>query len=190
MRTPTTLPLRLAALVAALGLLTCVLAAPATAATHRTPSATSPVTWNGWRGVGLGTTLTSAHRRLGGTLTRVDSGGGCGDVLTTRTGKLDGNIYRRPHRVGNISVKRSVHYPLGIRVNMRPARVVRIVKQSKYALGGISTTNDGGGRVREDWVVGPNGHRLYFAYTGGMIFRMGLAINQHVARGQMEINGC
>jgi hypothetical protein len=183
--------LRLVVLLVGMGFLAGTVTTPAVASTaSRKPRATAPVTWNGWRGVRLGTTLSAAHTRLGGTLHRTATSGGCGDVLTTRTGKLDGNIYRRPHRVGNISVTRRVHYPLGIRFSMRPARVVNLVENSRFKLDGVTYKNDGGGIVHEDWVIGPHGHALYFTYTGGRIFRMGMAVTVHVARGQMEINGC
>lgn len=149
----------------------------------------APVTWQGWRGVGLGSTLASAHDRLGGTLHHSTTSGGCGDVLTTRNGVLDGNVYARPHRVGNISVARAVRYPLGVRAGMRPARVVRRVEQSDYRLHRV-TSHDYGSTQHESWVRGPHGHTLYFAYTEGRIYRMGLAVDRQVARGHMEMNGC
>ena len=190
---PTLAParLRFATLLVGVGLLVGSATGPAAAAPSaaRRPSATAPVTWNGWRGVALGSTLASAHRRLGGTLDHSATSGGCGDVLTTRTGRLDGNNYARPHRVGNISVTRKVHYPLGIRVSMRPARVVRLVKERGYRLHSVSY-HDYGSTQHEKWVRGPHGHTLYFAYTDGHIYRMGMAINQRVARGEMEMNGC
>jgi hypothetical protein len=193
MPTRSTFTGRLAVLVVGLGLLIGGLAAPAAAAAGdtgaRKPRATSPVTWNGWRGVGLGTPLAAAHAKLGGVLHRTATTGGCGDLLSTRTGRLDGNIYRRPHRVGNISVTRKVHYPLGLRISMRPARAVRMVKQSKYRLHTFAF-HDEGSTTHEAWAVGPHGHTLYFRYTSGRIYRMGLAITTRVARGQMEINGC
>ena len=151
--------------------------------------ATTPVTWNGWRGVTLGSTLASAHTRLGGTLHHTATSGGCGDVLTTRTGTLDGNNYARPHKVGNISVTRTVRYPLGIRVSMKPARAVRLIRQSSFQLHSVSY-HDYGSTQHENWVRGPHGHTLYFAYTDGHIYRMGMAVNQRVARGEMEMNGC
>lgn len=193
MPTRSTAARHLAVLVVGLGLFLGALAGPAAASAGdpgaRKARATAPVSWNGWRGVGLGTTLTAAHAKLGGVLHRTATDGGCGDVLTTRTGRLDGNIYVRPHRVGNISVTRKVHYPLGLRINMLPARAVHQVKQSKYPLHAL-TTHDYGSTQHEAWVVGPHGHTLYFFYTGGKIYRMGLAITARVARGQMEINGC
>jgi hypothetical protein len=183
--------LRLVALVVGVGLLLGAVAGPsvATSSADRKAKATAPVTWNGWRGVKLGSALAAAHTRLGGTLHRTATSGGCGDVLTTRTGVLDGNSYARPHRVGNISVTRRVHYPLGIRFGMKPARAVALAEKSKYALH-TRTTHDYGATQNENWVVGPHGHALYFIYTEGRIYRMGLAVNQRVARGQMELNGC
>lgn len=183
--------LRFVTLVVGVGLLLGGVAGPSAGAstTARQSSATAPVTWTGWRGVTLGSTLASAHTRLGGTLHHTATTGGCGDVLTTRTGRLDGNSYARPHRVGNISVTSKVHYPLGIRVSMRPARVVRLFKGSSYRLHRV-THHDYGSTQHENWVTGPHRHTLYFADTDGRIYRMGMAINPQVARGQMEMNGC
>jgi hypothetical protein len=193
MPTRPTFARHLAVLALGLGLLLGAVAGPAAAAAgdpgaHK-PRTTAPVTWNGWRGVRLGTTLTAAHARLGGVLHRTATTDGCGDLLNTSTGRLDGNIYVRPHRVGNISVTRKVHYPLGLRISMKPARAVHLVKKSKYRLH-VLTTHDYGSTQHEAWAVGPHGHALYFLYTGGKIYRMGLAITARVARGQMEINGC
>jgi hypothetical protein len=183
--------LRIVTLLVGIGLLVGSVAGPSVAASSVSgePRATAPVTWNGWRGVTLGSTLASAHTRLGGTLHRTATSGGCGDVLTTKTGILDGNNYARPHKVGNISVTRKVRYPLGIRVSMKPARVVRLVNNSSYRLHSVSF-HDNGSTQHESWVRGPHGHTLYFAYTDGHIYRMGMAVNQHVARGEMEMNGC
>jgi hypothetical protein len=71
---------------------------------------------------------------------------------------------------------------------MKPGRAIHLVKQSRYRL--HTYTPDDYTTTHEAWVVGPHRHTLYFLYGGGHIYRMGLAVNTHVARGQMEMNGC
>lgn len=152
-----------------------------------------PVTWSGWQGVKFDTKLTAAHAQLGGTLTRSATPYGCGDVLTLTNGGMDGNVFRHPHRVGNIYVWGKVAYPLGIRSTMTPAKIKKIVRQSKFTLRTRRYDPYGTGTYDyHSWVVGPKGHAFYFAYSDGgdSAFRMGLAATSKVARRQMNMNGC
>lgn len=150
------------------------------------------VTWQGWRGVHFAIPLTAAHDRLGGDLLRVGSSGGCGDVLTTRTGTLDGIGFRHGHAVATIRVKKGIGYPLGVNQAMKPQQVVRVAKGSDFILRTKRVVLPDDGHYSENRVVGPSGRTLYFSYVegSGRIDRMGVSANRRIALEQMELNGC
>lgn len=172
------------------GLLTPA-AAPAAPAGRTLPPA--PVTWNGWRGVGFGTPLVRAHQRLGGTLHLEASPYGCGDVLTMPRAQLDGNVSPRPHRFGTILARGPLRFPLGIRSDMTPDRMTALVDRSGFRLHVKRVDPYGTGDYDYlNWVVGPSGRTLWFAYTSGddSAYRIGLSATKRVAMGQLTMNGC
>ena len=185
--------LRIVTLLIGIGLLVGSVAGPSMAASPSAEQtrATTPVTWNGWRGVTLGSTLQSAHTRLGGTLHHTATSGGCGDVLATRTGILDGNNYARPHKVGNISVTRKVRYPLGIRVSMKPGRRRSTGQAEQLPAAQRQPPRQRRLDPTRELGPGPHGHTLYFAYTDGShTTAWAWPSTVRVARGEMEMNGC
>lgn len=155
---------------------------------------TPPVRWSGWQGVKFGTSVEVAYERLGGTFYPADPNyptGGCGDVLQLTTGQMDGHANPDPHAVGNITAYAPVAYPLGIRADMRPTKIVKLVLKSRFRLH-TRVTQPYGEDLHEDWVVGKGGHTLYFSYTDTDTDprRLGLAIDKRTARGQLGMNGC
>jgi hypothetical protein len=193
---------RLAVLVGAAALVaTPVAADAATHTTHRSAAHAaqgagprSAVTWNGWRGVRLGDTTRSAHRRLGGVLERGSNDpGACGDILQTHTGFLDAKVGPHAHRVSDISVESVVSYPLGVHDTMRASRITQRLEAHGFAVRSRNVDQTSAGDVVvENTSVGPHGHTLYFLSDPDTseVYRMGLALNRHVATELMEITGC
>ena len=162
------------------------------AASHTSQHKVAPVTWSGWRGVHFNARVSAAHRRLGGTYYHIRSTGyGCGDSLTVHKMKLDGNVYKHPHRIGTISGYGRVGFPMGIRASMSPGKIKRHVRASPFALHTKRVDPYGTGEYDHlNWVVGPHHHTFYFVYHSNEVYRIGVSATPHTARAQMEINGC
>ena len=126
-------------------------------------------------------------------MTRSATPYGCGDVLTLSNGGMDGNVLRHPLRVGDTHAWGKVAYPPGIKSSVTPAKIKKIVRQSKFTL--RTRRHDPAGTGTCDyysWVVGPKGHACYFAYSdeGNSAFRIGLAATSKFALRQMEMHDC
>ncbi|WP_126688284.1 hypothetical protein [Nocardioides ferulae] len=163
-----------------------------TAVAPVTAQTTAKVTWKGWRGVRFGTPLKKAQKKVGGDLFEAGEGT-CGDVLTTGRATLDGHAFRDGSKFGNISPRKPLTYPLGLRSTMTPKKVKRLIRA-----GGLSVTTrevdlyGDGNIVVYAWAVGPKGRTLYFDHAKGGkdIYRFGLAATKKSAKAHLYLNGC
>ena len=85
------------------------------------------------------------------------------------------------------------HRRLYEKAGVTPAKIKKIVRQSKFTL--RTRRHDPAGTGTCDyysWVVGPKGHACYFAYSdeGNSAFRIGLAATSKFALRQMEMHDC